>query len=280
MDQEKLVYTIRFQNTGNAPAQNVVLRDQLHEGVIPSSLEILGYSHLPALVAVEPSGELVVYFNGIQLPDSGASFPASQGFIKFRVGLVEDLPNYTEVVNTAEIYFDNNEPVITNSTRTTLVDCSEWQPVITPRFGPIFDVTEGDSYQWYLNGDLLDGATASSLFVTELGDYSAMVTSRYGCEATSEIYPITEIGIKEQGRRNMLLVPNPTVAEARLFFDAVLPNSATLEIVDVTGRLSSITQVGGRDVALINAGTLSAGVYQLILRENGSYTGMTRIIVE
>lgn len=280
IDQDVMDYTIRFQNTGNAPAVDVVLRDQLVDAIEPSRLQVLGYSHVPTMVAVEPSGEVVVRFNGIQLPDSGASFTASQGFIKFRVGLVEGLPNYTEVVNTAEIYFDNNEPVITNSTRTTLVDCSEWQPVITPRFGPIFDVTEGDSYQWYLNGDLLDGATASSLFVTELGDYSAMVTSQYGCEATSEIYSITEVGIVEQGRRNMLLVPNPTVADARLLFDAVLPNSATLEIVDVTGRISLITQVGGRDVALINVGGFAAGVYQLILRENGSYTGMTRMIVE
>lgn len=56
-------------------------------------------------------------FPDIMLPDSDISEPASHGFIQFSVSQKADNPLGTVIENTAGIYFDFNEPVITNTVK-------------------------------------------------------------------------------------------------------------------------------------------------------------------
>lgn len=209
IDTEELEYTIRFQNTGNAPAVNVMLRDQLDQNAIPATLRVIGYSHTPVEVNIEAGNELVVRFNDILLPDSGASFTGSQGFLKFRISLEPGLPHLTQVQNTAEIYFDLNEPVITNTALTTLVDCSLWQAEIDFLTSDLLEATPGDSYQWYLNGQVIPEATEQWLFPTELGSYSVSVTSSYGCQSMTGSLVFTSLIDMEAGIQRCLVIPNP-----------------------------------------------------------------------
>lgn len=115
----ELVYRIRFENTGNAPAQNVVLLDSLDANLDASTLRVLGSSHT-CRVFLEPGGLLRFTFEDINLPDSGSSPVESQGYVRFAVhhhsGLVEGTP----VRNRAAIYFDSNAPVITGQTLNTM----------------------------------------------------------------------------------------------------------------------------------------------------------------
>ncbi|MFN7690359.1 MAG: T9SS type A sorting domain-containing protein, partial [Bacteroidota bacterium] len=55
-------------------------------------------------------------FNNIQLPDSNVNEPASNGFVKFKIQQSANNPLGTVIENKAGIYFDFNEPVITNTT--------------------------------------------------------------------------------------------------------------------------------------------------------------------
>jgi uncharacterized repeat protein (TIGR01451 family) len=71
LDTDHLDYTIRFQNTGTAPAIDVMLRDDLPSSLDLSRLDILGASHTPTEVSVSPSGELVVRFTGYSSPIAG-----------------------------------------------------------------------------------------------------------------------------------------------------------------------------------------------------------------
>ena len=273
-------YTIRFQNTGNAPAVVVVLRDQLDADLDLSSLRILGFSHEPTEVVIEPSGELIVRFNGIQLPDSGASFTGSQGFIKFRLDLLPGLPHLTPVHNTAEIYFDLNDLVLTNTALRTLVDCALWQPTITPLTSTVLEATEGDLYQWYLNGDLLTGANGQTLLVTVIGDYTVSVTSLYGCAGTTPAHSITTLGLADHERPVFALVPNPMTNEARLFLTAPLSRAQHIEIVDIYGRILQRIQGSGSDVVTVGREGLAAGIYVLLLKEGTTTRGSIRMIVE
>jgi hypothetical protein len=59
-------------------------------------------------------------FPGIMLPDSGTDYEASQGFVNFSIQRKSNLPLGTQIKNTAHIYFDFNEAVITNTTVTTI----------------------------------------------------------------------------------------------------------------------------------------------------------------
>ena len=112
--EDWFTYTIHFQNTGNAPAFNIRLRDSLDSQLDLNTFEVLGYSH-PATVTV--SGNiLTVRFNNIMLPDSTTDYEGSMGYFQYRIKPFPNLPNGSQISNTAYIYFDYNAPIITNTT--------------------------------------------------------------------------------------------------------------------------------------------------------------------
>lgn len=121
-DVEYIDYTIRFQNTGNDTSITVVIRDQLDTNFVWNSLSTLASSH-PVETTINAAGELVFNFEQIYLPDSIVNEPASHGFVKYRIWLKEGLPIGTSLQNTANIYFDYNPAVITNTTVHTLYEC-------------------------------------------------------------------------------------------------------------------------------------------------------------
>lgn len=111
---EELEYNIRFQNTGTAPANFVIIRDTLDANLLPGTIREIKTKH-DAVVTLEDGNILVFTFNNIYLPDSSADFDASMGFVKFKINRIAGLPVGTQIENTAAIYFDYNEPVITNT---------------------------------------------------------------------------------------------------------------------------------------------------------------------
>jgi uncharacterized repeat protein (TIGR01451 family) len=108
-------YTIHFQNTGNAPAFNIRLRDTLDANLDVNTFEILGYSH--ASNTSISGSVLTVRFNNIMLPDSTTDYEGSMGYFQYRIKPLPNLPNGTQIENTAYIYFDYNAPIITNTTQ-------------------------------------------------------------------------------------------------------------------------------------------------------------------
>ena len=113
-----LHYLIRFQNTGNFYAENVIVVDSLEITKFDiSSIQVLETSH-EAKIKVQ-NNSLQFHFEGIMLQDSFTNEPASHGFVVFKIKTKDNLPVNTVVKNKAEIYFDYNLPVITNTETTT-----------------------------------------------------------------------------------------------------------------------------------------------------------------
>lgn len=113
---DKLTYTIRFQNTGTAPAQNIYIQDTLSSNLDWSTFELLSASH-PMFVNHLGNGILRFEFDNIWLVDSSVSQELSQGYLTYRI--TENTNCFTvgsEIENTAYIYFDWNNPIITNTT--------------------------------------------------------------------------------------------------------------------------------------------------------------------
>ncbi|MBP6311646.1 MAG: T9SS type A sorting domain-containing protein [Flavobacteriales bacterium] len=104
-------YTIRFQNTGTYPAERVVITDTLSSDLQWHTMEYLSGSHTNTWYMNE--GLLVFVFDPIFLPDSVSDEPNSHGFVKFRIKPETTLQDGEQIENTANIYFDFNEPVIT-----------------------------------------------------------------------------------------------------------------------------------------------------------------------
>lgn len=115
-----LTYTVHFQNTGNAVAYNVSIIDTLDSDIAINSLQILGNSHNVSPEWIAP-GVVKFNFYNINLSDSTSNEPASHGSIRFSVKLNQALPVGTQIKNKAEIYFDFNTAIVTNTTINTLV---------------------------------------------------------------------------------------------------------------------------------------------------------------
>lgn len=108
-------YLIRFQNTGTDTAFNVVILDTLAQHLDAASVRVGVASH-PMKFALLDGNVLRFSFEDILLPDSNVNQAGSNGFVKFRISQQRDLANGTRIENSAAIYFDFNEPVITNTT--------------------------------------------------------------------------------------------------------------------------------------------------------------------
>ncbi len=116
---QEIEYLIRFQNTGTAEAINIIIKDTLSALLNPGSIQLGASSH-PYEFRLTDQGVLNFYFLDIMLPDSNTNEPASHGFIKFRIHQQPDLPIGSVIENSAAIYFDFNDPVITNTSFHTI----------------------------------------------------------------------------------------------------------------------------------------------------------------
>ncbi|WMX15991.1 DNRLRE domain-containing protein [Aureispira sp. CCB-E] len=116
-----LDYKIRFQNTGNDTALNIVIKDTLSPYLDLSSIQIGASSHSYSF-SIENGRALKFSFNNIMLPDSNVNEPLSHGFVKFKIKQLPNLPIGTVINNSASIYFDYNAPVLTNNTFLTIGD--------------------------------------------------------------------------------------------------------------------------------------------------------------
>ncbi|UII35137.1 PKD domain-containing protein [Fulvivirga ulvae] len=76
--------------------------------------------------------------------------------------------------------------------------------------GGVLAASEGESYQWYLNGKIILGANKKTYSPRELGDYTVKITSN-GCSVVSEPYSATVLGLEDLLKSGDLNVfPNPT----------------------------------------------------------------------
>lgn len=113
-------YQIRFQNEGTWYANKVVIEDELPEELDIATFRQGTFSH-PCVVEIE-GRVLRITFEDINLPWADQDEPASHGFFNFYIDQTEDLPNGTQILNDAAIYFDFNEAVITNNHLYTIND--------------------------------------------------------------------------------------------------------------------------------------------------------------
>lgn len=118
-----LDYMIRFQNTGTDTAYKVVIKDALSEYLDPSTIQ-WGVSSHPYTIKITGTETPVLEFtfDNINLPHSAANELASNGFVKFKAATYSSLVNGIEINNNANIYFDYNLPVLTNTVQVTISD--------------------------------------------------------------------------------------------------------------------------------------------------------------
>ncbi|WP_309609582.1 T9SS type A sorting domain-containing protein [Flavobacterium sp.] len=114
-----LTYTIQFENTGTYNAENVRVNDILDAKLDETSIIMIKSSHDYELNRV---GNNVNWnFNGIELPPSVANTQIGHGYIVFKIKPKLGYSIGDIIPNTANIFFDFNPAIVTNTFNTEFV---------------------------------------------------------------------------------------------------------------------------------------------------------------
>jgi uncharacterized repeat protein (TIGR01451 family) len=270
---ETLEYTVRFQNTGNAEAINIKIRDQIDVNLDISSIEILASSH-DVQAYIQQNRWLVFQFDSIMLPDSTSNELESHGFVKFSIRINEEVLPNTQIFNTAHIYFDYNPAVITNTVMNT-IECyiAPEIPEIVQN-GEILSVTSAEELQWFYNGVIIEGATENTYEVIEYGDYMVIAIDENDCFTESEVFTVTHIGVENRQVYNLSIYPNPT--KNYIVIESDVESIVNCSIYSIDGQLKKQVELkkeGKIHKNIISTNGWSSGVYII------KATGFTKKLV-
>jgi len=100
----------------------------------------------------------------------------------------------------------------------------------------ILSTDSNGSLQWFLNGQIIQGANQSSLATTQNGTYTVVVTNENGCSSTSIPSLVTTTNLKNLNiDSEVMLFPNP--AKSGFVIQTNGKSSWNYEILDISGRL-------------------------------------------
>nr|WP_321224422.1 T9SS type A sorting domain-containing protein [uncultured Psychroserpens sp.] len=116
-----LHYLIRFQNTGNASAINVRVDNILDDKLDWTTLQIESLSH-NGHIEITNQTNVSFIFDNINLPDAGSDESNSHGFIAYKIKPKTNVVIGDIFYNTADIFFDFNPAISTNTVATEIVN--------------------------------------------------------------------------------------------------------------------------------------------------------------
>jgi uncharacterized repeat protein (TIGR01451 family) len=174
-------YLIRFENTGNYAAENVVVKDIIDTKTFDvSSLQITDASHE---VYTRIEGNKVEFiFENINLPFDDAN---NDGYIAFKIKTLPSLVLGDSLKNLADIYFDYNFPIRTNEAQTTVAFPVFTKDITTEvKFypNPVSDILYLDTNDHWTKAEIFDvsGRILRSVsFVVQSIDVSALESGAY-----------------------------------------------------------------------------------------------------
>lgn len=114
--KEKLTYRIQFQNDGNYYAVNVKITDMIDEQLNLSTLRVVESSHGVQTAINNQTRQVDFNFNNIFLGASTDNLELSRGYVVYEIEENSNLSVGSEIDNTANIYFDFNPAIVTNTT--------------------------------------------------------------------------------------------------------------------------------------------------------------------
>jgi len=264
LQQSLLTYTIRFQNTGNAPAYDVVIIDSLFNDFDLNTLRIVGQSH-QLVTEVLPNKVLKFNFNNIMLPDSNADEPNSHGYVIFEIKPLQ-VPIGTIIKNKTYIYFDFNEPIITNTVQNKVVNIiPTFTPTVTSNANQLYATNGFAPFNWVNCNNITNslGINTAIFNMPPDGIYAVYANSNEGCRGISSCINFA-LGVDELvDYKSILLSPNP----ANNFINIKVASKMQIKILDVLGK--TIGQFAVKNNLTIDISMLENGLY-FVVDEDGN----------
>ncbi len=115
------------------------------------------------------------------------------------------------------------------------------------------------TYQWYLNGNSIAGATNSTYVVVQNGIYQVLITNSDGCRAMSNPVTVSNVGIEEYQNENIISIFQ-TESEIR-FLSAKILTDPQVKIFDLTGKEMISSQASSSQEIKITKNKMVPGIY-------------------
>ena len=254
LNDDKLTYTVRFQNTGNAEAIDVYILDSLDADLDVSTLDVISQSHEPMITEVLDSNVLKFRFDNILLPDSNSNEPESHGFVVYEINPLPGLANGTEITNSAAIYFDLNAPIITNTVLNTIID-------VIPSFeSTVFDTIIDTASYTLPNGSV----------VTDAGVYESVLRTTDNCDSivVVNLAVKTTVGIRNGLNTDfdLSVYPNPASSS----FTLKIEDASHLELVEVQNVLGQTVYATSiiESETIVQTNDWNDGIYHVLVKDS------------
>jgi hypothetical protein len=158
---------------------------------------------------------------------------------------------------------------VTSAPVTITVNPAPATPSITTS-GGVLTSSSASGNQWYLNGNIITGATGQSYTPTSAGNYTVVVTQD-GC-ASAASNSISNASIEEIDPFGLTIYPNPNQGEFSISFNAAATNNYTLKIYDEVGKIvldEKVQKQNGlyeKEISL----KVASGIYNIVLSDGKS----------
>lgn len=145
------------------------------------------------------------------------------------------------------------------------------QPAIVVSNGNVLTTGSYVSYQWFLNGIAIPGATNRSYTAVANGSYTVMAGNFAGCQATSEVLSISTVGVGGVAKNLVHVYPNPT--SDKIYIDA--DKAVNISIRSIDGK----EVIRKEDAKEVDLHQLADGVYLVrITDKNGQLVKIERLV--
>ncbi len=102
--------------------------------------------------------------------------------------------------------------------------------------GNTLTASAGESYQWFIGGEVIAGATSQTYTALSYGTYTVLVTSEYNCSSLSEAALVNSIEDTDD-LMNISIYPNPTSGKFFISASGSENGSYKYELIDIHGKL-------------------------------------------
>ncbi|MEO8085706.1 MAG: T9SS type A sorting domain-containing protein [Bacteroidota bacterium] len=126
----------------------------------------------------------------------------------------------------------------------------------------LFAIQGSASYQWYLDGNLIPGATDYFYIAPQSGDYNVVCTDGNGCEVEAVIFDVIASTQNPIGGLEFAIFPNPV--EGKMTIDSREMTIKAISIYNLLGEMvfkTAIPDSNARQQTEIDVRTLASGVY-------------------
>lgn len=216
--------------------------------------------------------------NALILADDGAGNPTLYLDCNTLDLVIADGDAYTDLggVTAGSTITADNDILWANSI--AYMDSMEGPPVITMS-GGILSTGTYASYQWYLNGNPITGATSYSFAPTQGGSYSVHVPLACGCTNVSSL-SVTYVGVDELSSELFISIsPNPAANQIK--FENSKFRIERINISDALGQkiIERYAEPGNPHQVIVDVSALTHGIYFVTIKDENNGL-VTRKIVK